>query len=97
MADIEASVTSASVSDGSGCASGVARDKLAFEGLEEFRRPGDSMAALESGAEKNAVQSCMGGRRVGLKSPVEIQHAQKSTEISCCLGRGAILEMSHSL
>jgi hypothetical protein len=32
-----------------------------FEVLEEFGRPGDGVGALESGAEKNIVQWCLGG------------------------------------
>jgi hypothetical protein len=39
----------------------------------------------------------MGGRRVGQKSPVEIQHGQNSTELTSGLWRVAVLEMVHSL
>jgi hypothetical protein len=38
------------------------------------------------------VQWCLGGRRVRQESPVEVQHAQKSTKLTGGLGRGAVLE-----
>jgi hypothetical protein len=31
------------------------------------------------------------------ESPIEVQHAQKSTELAGGLGRGAVLEVCHSL
>jgi hypothetical protein len=34
---------------------------------------------------------------VGQKSPVEIQHTQKSTDLTAGLWRVAVLEMGHSL
>jgi hypothetical protein len=34
------------------------------------------------------VMWCLGGRRVGQKSPVEVYHAQKTTELAGGLGRG---------
>jgi hypothetical protein len=67
-----------------------------FEGLEEFRCPGDGMGALDSGARENVVQWCLGDRRVRQKSSIEIQHTQKSTELTGGIGRMAILEMGHS-
>jgi hypothetical protein len=42
------------------------------------------------------VQWCLSGRRVGQKSPIEIQHAQKSTEHTGTLRRVAVLEICHS-
>jgi hypothetical protein len=58
MADLESSVTSASVEDESGCISRVVHDiRFAlFQGLEEFRRPGYWMNALGSGAGETVVQ-----------------------------------------
>jgi hypothetical protein len=52
---------------------------------------------LDSGAGENVVQWCLGGRSLGQKSPVEIQHAQKSTKLTGGLWRVAVLEMGHSL
>jgi hypothetical protein len=43
------------------------------------------------------VQWGLGGRSVGQKSTIEIQHAQKSTELIGVLWRVAVLEMCHSL
>jgi hypothetical protein len=40
MVDVEASVTSANGTDGSGCASRVARDKLAVHSLNALRSSG---------------------------------------------------------
>jgi hypothetical protein len=45
-----------------------------FEGLVNFRRPGNGVRALDSGARENVMKWCLDGRRVG---PVEVQHAQK--------------------
>jgi hypothetical protein len=42
------------------------------------------------------VQWCLSGRILGQKSPAEIQHAQKSTELTGGLLRVAVLEMVHS-
>jgi hypothetical protein len=53
------------------------------------------MGALDSGVEEN-VKWCLGGRRVGQKSPVELQHAQKTAELTGGLGRVAVLETGHS-
>jgi hypothetical protein len=39
----------------------------------------------------------LGCRSVGQKLPVEVQHAQKSTELTGRLWRVAVLEMGHSL
>jgi hypothetical protein len=55
------------------------------------------VGALDSGAVQNVVQWCLSGRSVGQKSPVEVQHAQKSTELTGGLWRVAVLEMGHSL
>jgi hypothetical protein len=54
------------------------------------------MGALDSGAGENVVQWCLGGRRVGQKSPIEVQHAQKSAELTGGLGRVAVLEVRYS-
>jgi hypothetical protein len=48
-----------------------------FKVLEEFRSPGDGVGALDSGAREKVVQWCLGGRRVGQKSSIDVQHAQK--------------------
>jgi hypothetical protein len=47
-------VTGASNAVGSGCASRVTRVAL-FKGAVEIRRPGDSVRALDSGAEENVM------------------------------------------
>jgi hypothetical protein len=67
-----------------------------FEGTVEFRRPGDGVVALDSGAPENVVKWYLGGRRVGQKSPVEVQHAQETAELTGGLGRMAVLEMGYS-
>jgi hypothetical protein len=64
--------------------------------LEELRRPGDGLGAFDSDTGESVVQWCLGGRRVGQKSPIEVHHAQKSTELTGGLGRGAVLEVGHS-
>jgi hypothetical protein len=51
--------------------------------------------ALDSGAGENVMQWCLGGRRVRQKSPIEFEHAQKSTELTGGLGRVAVLEIGH--
>jgi hypothetical protein len=38
----------------------------------------------------------LGGRRVGQKSPVEVQHAQKPSELTGGLGRLARLKIGYS-
>jgi hypothetical protein len=84
IADVEASVTSAS----GACLA-------LFEGLQEFQRPGDGVGALDLGRrERHAVVS--GGRRMGQKSSIEVQHAQKSKELTGGLAMVAVLEMGHS-
>jgi hypothetical protein len=53
--------------------------------------------ALNCGVGENIMQWCQGGRRhVGQKSLIEVQHAQKSTEITGGLGWVVVLEMGHS-
>jgi hypothetical protein len=65
MADVEASLASASVADGSGCASRVVRDKLALHSWKVLRSSGvQVMGALDSGAGENVVQWCLGDRRL---------------------------------
>jgi hypothetical protein len=39
---------------------------------------------------------CLGGCGVGQKSPVEVQHAQKTAELTGGLERVAVLKMGHS-
>jgi hypothetical protein len=68
-----------------------------FEILEEFQCPVNGVGTLDSGAGENVVQWCLGGRSVGQKSPVEVEHAQKLTELTGGLWRVAVLEMGHSL
>jgi hypothetical protein len=51
---------------------------------------------LDSGAGENVVQWSLGGHCVGQKSPIEVQHAQKSTELTDGLWKLAVLEMGHS-
>jgi hypothetical protein len=43
------------------------------------------------------MQWCLGGSSVRQKSPVEVQHAQESTDLTGGLWRVAVLEMGHSL
>jgi hypothetical protein len=43
------------------------------------------------------MQGFLGGRSARQKSPVEVQNAQKSTELTGGLWRVAVLEMGHSL
>jgi hypothetical protein len=45
---------------------------------------------------EHVVQWCLGGRSVGQISPVEVRHAQKSTELTGGLWRVEVLEMDHS-
>jgi hypothetical protein len=40
------------------------------------------MGALDSGDGENVVQWCLGSRSVGQKSPVKVQHAKKSMEVT---------------
>jgi hypothetical protein len=54
------------------------------------------MGALDSGAGKNVVQWYLGGRCVGQKSPMEVHHARKSTELTSGLWRMTVLEMGYS-
>jgi hypothetical protein len=54
------------------------------------------VGALNSRAGEDAVKWCLGGRRVGQKSPIEVQHAQESTELTGGLGRVAVLEMGYT-
>jgi hypothetical protein len=53
------------------------------------------MTTSTARARQNVVKWCLGARRVGLKSPVEVQHTQKPVELTGSLGRMAILEMGH--
>jgi hypothetical protein len=55
------------------------------------------VVTLDSGAVENVVHWRLGGLSVGQKSPVEIQDAQKSTELTGRLWRVAFLEMGYSL
>jgi hypothetical protein len=55
------------------------------------------VGALDSGTGENVVQWCLDGRSVGRTSPLEVQHTQKSTELTGVLWRVAVLEMGHSL
>jgi hypothetical protein len=99
MADVEAAVTSAGVTDGLGCTCRVARDKLALHSLKALRSSDIQVmgvGALDSGAIENVVQWCLGGHHVRHKSPIEVQHAEKLTELTGYLGRVAVLEMGHS-
>jgi hypothetical protein len=59
----------------------------------EFRHPGDGVRSLDSGAGENVMKWCLGGRRVGQKSPIEVQHAQKTMELTNGLVRVAVLEL----
>jgi hypothetical protein len=64
-----------------------------FKGLVEFRRPCEMAGALESGSGENVMKWCPGGRLVWQKSPVELQHAKKTEELTGSLGRVAVLKM----
>lgn len=74
MADVEATLTSASGADGLGYR--MTKSSCTFEGFVKFRCPGDEVATLDSGAGENIVKWCLGSRHVGQKSSVEIPHAQ---------------------
>jgi hypothetical protein len=51
--------------------SGASQTRLAlFESLVKFRRPGDGVGALDSGAGENILQWCLGGSRVGQKPSI---------------------------
>jgi hypothetical protein len=54
------------------------------------------VGALDSGTQENVIQWCLGGSHVGQKSPVEVHHAQKSTELTGILWRVAVLGVGHS-
>jgi hypothetical protein len=53
------------------------------------------VAAFESGAEENVMKWCLGDPRVVHKSPVGVQHAQKTAELTGGLGRVAVLKMGY--
>jgi hypothetical protein len=52
---------------------------------------------LDSWARENVLHWCLGDRRVGQKLPIEVQHAQKPTELRGGPGGVAVLEMGQSL
>jgi hypothetical protein len=60
MADVEASVTSASGADGSGCVSRVARDKLALHSSEALRNSGVQVMGWEPLTLGSERTSCSG-------------------------------------
>jgi hypothetical protein len=53
------------------------------------------VGALDSGAGRKVVQWCLGGRLLGQKSYINVQHAQKSAELTGGLGMLAVLELCH--
>jgi hypothetical protein len=57
----------------------------------EFRCPGDGVTAFDSGAGENVVKWCLMFRRMGQKSPVDVQHTQKTAKLTGCLERVAAL------
>jgi hypothetical protein len=62
----------------------------------EFRCPCDGVGALDSGAGDNIVKWCVGGRRVGQESRVEIPHAQSTEELIGGLGSVGVLMIHYS-
>jgi hypothetical protein len=54
------------------------------------------MGALESKAGENVMKWCPGCCCMGQELPVEVQHAQKSAELTGGFGRVAILKMGYS-
>jgi hypothetical protein len=53
------------------------------------------VGVLDSGAGENIMNWCLGGRRVGQKSPVEVQHAQGTVELSGNLGSLTVVEIGY--
>jgi hypothetical protein len=49
--------------------------------------------ALDSEAGENVVKWCPGGCRMGQKSPIEVQHAQKTTDLTNGPVRVVVLEL----
>jgi hypothetical protein len=60
-------------------------------GVPAFRRSGDGVSSVDSGAGENVVKWCLVRRRVVQKSPVDVQHAQETAELTGCLGSLAVL------
>jgi hypothetical protein len=54
------------------------------------------MRALDSEARQNIVKRCLVCCCVAQKSPVEVQNAQEMTELTCGVGRLAVLKMGYS-
>jgi hypothetical protein len=54
------------------------------------------MRTFDSGAGESVMEWCLGPSSVRQKSPIEVQHAQKATELTGGLRRGAALKMGHS-
>jgi hypothetical protein len=73
----------------------VTNSHALFECPEELRCQGDGVGALDSGTGENVVQWFLRGRPLGQKLPIEIQHAQKSTELTGGLWSLTVLEMGH--
>jgi hypothetical protein len=61
----------------------------------EFRRHGD-VGFLDNGARGNVVKWGLGGRRVGQKLLVDIQHVLRTADLTGGLGRLAVVEMGYS-
>lgn len=51
------------------------------------------MRALDTGSRENVVKWCLVCRCMGQKSPVEVQHAQETAELTGGLGRVTVLKM----
>jgi hypothetical protein len=75
------------------------RDKLAMHSSIALRSSGVQVMEweLDSGAGENVVQWRLCGRSVRQNSPVKVQHAQKSMELTGGLWKMAVLEVDHSL
>jgi hypothetical protein len=62
----------------------------------EFRLPGDGVRALDSGAGEEIVKRRLVCRRLGQKSPVEVQYAQETAGLTGGLGSLAVLKIGYS-
>jgi hypothetical protein len=59
---------------------GARQTRLALiESPVEFRRPGDGMRTLGSGAGENVMERCLGSSSVGQKPPIKVEHAEEAT------------------
>jgi hypothetical protein len=98
MADVEASVASASGKNVSGCASRVVRVNLALHSSNALISSAVQVMGWEPltpVAERTSC-SCAWVAPRGAQIPIEVQHAQKSTELTGVLWWVIVLKMGHS-